>query len=91
MATDLSTILKLEVPVIVQIGERAMNMDEILSLGPGTIIELEKPVEEELSLRINNKSIGSGTAVKVAENFGLKITGIQPPRQRITAMANEDE
>jgi len=86
MATDVQTILRLRVPVIVRIGHRPMQMDNVLSLGPGAIIELEKPVEQNLDLLINNKPIGQGTAVKVGENFGLRITAVGPATERIEAL-----
>lgn len=83
---DLSAILRLEVPVIVQLGRRTMKMDEVLSLVPGAIIELPKNADEELDLLVNNKQIGLGTAVKVVENFGIRITYIGDLKQRIRAM-----
>ena len=86
MATDVETILKLEVPLIVQIGERQMSMNDLLLLGPGVIVELEKSVENDLDLLINNKHIGSGTPVKIGENFGIKITSVSSPEQRIEAL-----
>lgn len=87
MATEIQTILKLRVPVIVRVGQRKVPLDEILALGPGTILELERPAEEELDLMVNNKPIGSGTAVKVGENFGIRITDIGSQRQRVEALA----
>ena len=48
MPTDLQTILKLTVPVIVQVGERFLPMDDVLALGPGAILELTKSAEDEL-------------------------------------------
>ena len=86
VATDLNTILKLEVPVIVQIGTRMMPLDDIMALGPGAIIELTKSADDELDLLVNNKPIGKGTAVKVSENFGIRLNKIDPPQQRIEAM-----
>jgi flagellar motor switch protein FliN/FliY len=86
MPTDLKTILKLSVPVIVQVGQRSMPLDDILALGPGAIVELTKSAEEELDLLVNNKQIGRGTAVKVGENFGIRITKIGTPRQRVEAL-----
>ena len=86
MTPDLKTILRLEVPVIVQVGRRVMPLGDILALGPGAIIELNKSAERELDLLINNKPIGSGLAVKVGENFGLRITDIGSPHQRVEAM-----
>jgi flagellar motor switch protein FliN/FliY len=89
MPTDVQTILKLSVPVIVQIGDRQMCVDDVLALGPGAILELTKNAEEELDLLVNNKPIGRGVAVKVGENFGIRITGIGSQKQRIEALAND--
>ncbi len=81
-----SRILKIEVPVVVRVGERQMRMSEVLALVPGSIIELNKRAEDELDLLINNKQIGSGNAVKVGENFGLRVTYIGDVRERIEAL-----
>lgn len=87
MAGTLETrILKIEVPVVVRVGERQMRMSEVLGLVPGSIIELNKRAEDELDLLINNKQIGSGNAVKVGENFGLRVTYIGDVRARIEAL-----
>jgi len=88
MATDIDTILQLKVPVIVSIGNRSIPVDEVLALGPGSIIELVKPSDEELEVQVNNKPVGTGTAVKVGENFGLRINYIGSPRERAEAVAN---
>ena len=87
MSTELKTILKLSVPVIVEVGERKMALDDVLALGPGAILELDKPAESELPLLVNNKCIGQGVAVKVGENFGLRITSLGSPKERIAALA----
>lgn len=63
-----------------------MAMSEVLSLVPGAIIELPKSSDEELDLLVNNKQIGVGTAVKVVENFGIRISFIGDLKQRIEAM-----
>ncbi len=86
MATELSTILQLRVPVVVRIGHRELPMDKVLSLGPGAIIELDKSAEEDLDLMVNNKLIGHGRAVKVGENFGIRITNIGSAAERVEAM-----
>ena len=90
MATELATILKLSVPVVVHIGRCGMTMDDVLTLGPGAIIELEKSAEDELDLLANNRAIGKGTAVKVGENFGIRITSIGSQRARVEAMGGDD-
>jgi flagellar motor switch protein FliN len=87
--SNVSRVLKLHVPVIVQLAERNMALSEIVSLTTGAIIEFEKPADTELDLMINNKCIGRGQAVKVGENFGLRVTLIGSVKSRIMAMAKQ--
>lgn len=89
MPTDFETILKLRVPVIVQIGKREVALTSILAWGPGAIIELSKHADEELNLHINNKAIGTGAAVKVGENFGIRLNEIISPADRVRAMGSD--
>src|SRR4051812_49415305 len=86
MVSDLKAALRLEVPVIVRLGERPMSLGEVIGLAPGSIVELPKNAEAELDLLVNNKQIGTGTAVKVGENFGLRISYIGDVRERIEAL-----
>ena len=81
--SDVSRLLTIEVPLIVQLGARRMSVGEVMRLGAGAIIEFHKSAEEELDLRINNKTIGRGHAVKVGENFGIRITAIGSMRETI--------
>ncbi|MDL1903561.1 FliM/FliN family flagellar motor switch protein [Synechococcales cyanobacterium CNB] len=85
---DLRTILTLEVPVIVRLGERQLPMRDVLALVPGAIIELDKRADHELELLVNNRVIGSGTAVKVGENFGLRVSRVGLALDRLDAALN---
>jgi flagellar motor switch protein FliN/FliY len=80
---EVTRILRLQVPVIVKLAERHLTFAEVLRLGIGAIIEFSKANEEPLELLVNNKPIGVGEAVKVGENFGLRITQIGDVRQII--------
>lgn len=91
MPGDTARILKLEVPVICLLGEREMRLAEVVALQPGAIIELTKKADEELTLVVNNKPVATGTAVKVGENFGIKVSFIGDVRSRIEAMGKGDE
>jgi len=84
---NLRRILELEVPVIVQLAERTLPLSEIINLTSGAIIEFDRSAESPLELMINNKCIGNGQAVKVGENFGLRVTGIGTLRERIKALS----
>ncbi|TVQ52934.1 MAG: FliM/FliN family flagellar motor switch protein [Phycisphaerales bacterium] len=91
MSTQLKSILRLEVPLIVQIASRKMSMRDVANLAPGAIIELPKQAEEELELLVSNRSIGTGRAVKVGENFGLRVSRIGDIEERINAMGGQDD
>ncbi len=86
MPADLTAIMKLRVPVIVRLGERRMPIADVVSLVPGSILELNKNAEEELDLMINNRQVGTGVAVKLGENFGIKLTQVGDRVARVTAM-----
>jgi flagellar motor switch protein FliN/FliY len=86
---ELQRILRLEVPVIVKLAERKLNLSEVMRLGVGAIIEFTKSNDEPLQLLINNKPIGLGEAVKVGENFGLRITQVGDLKQIIQSLGAE--
>ncbi len=83
---NLRRVLQIEVPVIVRLAERKMPVKSIMQLATGSIIEFEKPADDELDLLINNKCVGHGRAVKVGENFGLRITAITDAHGKIAAL-----
>ena len=73
---EIQRILRLHVPVIVKLAERKFSCSEVLRMQVGSILEFNKASEEPLELMINNKSIAIGEAVKVGENFGIKLIQI---------------
>jgi flagellar motor switch protein FliN/FliY len=83
---ELARIMRLQVPVIVKLAERKLNVSEVMRLGTGAIIEFFKRSDEPLELMINNKVIGVGEAVKVGENFGLRISQIGDVKQIIRSL-----
>lgn len=89
VVTDLKAIKALEVPLVVVLGERALRLDDILNWVPGSIVELGKEAEEDLEIRIRNRPIGLGSAVKIGENFGIKLNFVGDPKDRVLAMGNE--
>ncbi len=90
MAGDLRAILNLEVPLIVLLGTRDMRLKDVTGLLPGAIIELPKSAEDELELLVNNKVVATGRAVKVGENFGLRVSFVGDVAQRLSALGGEN-
>jgi flagellar motor switch protein FliN len=85
MAAPLQQVLRLEVPVVVRLGERSVPLSDVLSWVPGALIELPKKADSELELLINNRHVGFGTAVKVGENFGIRLTYVGEIGSRVAA------
>jgi flagellar motor switch protein FliN/FliY len=86
MASDLRAILSLEVPFIVLLGERQMKLAEVVALSSGSILELPKNADDELTVLVNNKPMGTGVAVKVGENYGVRIAFVGDLKSRILAL-----
>jgi flagellar motor switch protein FliN/FliY len=63
-----------------------MRVREVMNLAPGAILELPKPATDDLEIMVNNQPIGAGQAVKVGENFGVRVTYVGDLRERIEAM-----
>lgn len=83
---NLSRLLTLPVPVTVVLAERRMAVEAALQINIGTIIEFDVPFDSELTFTVANHPIGTGQAVKVGENFGIRITTLGNVRQRIDAL-----
>ena len=77
--------LLLDVPlnVVVELGTATMKIKEILELAPGSLIELNKIAGDMVDVMINNRLAAKGEVVVIDENFGLKITDIVSPLERL--------
>lgn len=86
LSPEIKRILRLRVPVIVQLASRHMPLAKIRRLSAGAIIEFDKAVEGDLDLYIRNHHIGTGHAVKIGEHFGLRVTSIGTRAERIASL-----
>ena len=71
------------VRVVVTLAEKRIEVGQLTSISPGTLITFTKPCEDLLDLYVNNQAFCRGEAVKIGEKFGLKVTelGAERPRQ----------
>ena len=70
----------------VELGRKQMQIKEILDLGPGKIIELDKLAGEPVDLLVNGRMLAKGEVVVVDENFGVRITDLVTPKDRIRSL-----
>lgn len=75
----------LDVPLLlaVELGRTNMFIKNVLNLGVGSVVELNKLAGEPVDLLVNNKLVARGEVVVINENFGVKIIDIVSPEQRI--------
>ena len=64
-----------------------MPIGQILELGPGSILELDKMASDPVDLLVNNKLIARGEVVVGDENFGIRITAVVDPKQRVKSLS----
>lgn len=73
-APNLDVILDVPVRLSVELGSCLMPMREVLSLSPGSVVQLDKLAETPVDIFVNQKLIGRGQVVVVEEMFGIKLT-----------------
>src|SRR4051812_19295278 len=69
-------LLRIRVPVQVTLASQRKSIQEIVELGPGSIIKFEKTCDEPLDLCVGGRPIAQGEVVKVGDKFGVKISGL---------------
>jgi flagellar motor switch protein FliN/FliY len=83
----LDFILDVTLQVTVEVGRARMTIQDLLQLGQGSVVELEKLAGEPLDIFINGKQVARGEAVIVNEKFGVRLTDIISPEDRIEGLA----
>ncbi len=86
-ARELEFILDLPLQVTVELGRTKMVVNDLLQLAQGSIVELEKLAGDPLEILVNDKLIARGEVVAVNEKFGIRVTEIISPTDRIEQLA----
>ena len=80
---NLNLILDIPLKVTVELGRTKMAVSELLNLTQGSVLELSKLAGEPMEVLVNGKLIARGEAVVVNEKFGVRLTDIISPSERI--------
>lgn len=83
---NLDLLYDIPLDITVELGRTEMQIRKILELGPGAVIQLDKLAGEPVDILANNKLIAKGEVVVIEENFGVRITDIINPIERLTKM-----
>ncbi|RTZ83779.1 MAG: flagellar motor switch protein FliN [SAR324 cluster bacterium] len=88
---DLEFLQKMPLTMTFEVGRAKMTINDLLSLGQGSVLELHRLVGESLDLFANGKLIAQGEVIIVNEKFGAKLTNIISPEERIKQMNGMDK
>jgi flagellar motor switch protein FliN/FliY len=81
--TNLDLVLDITLHLTVELGQTQLSIKEVLELTRGSVIELERIAGEPVDLLANGKLIAKGEVVVIEDNFGLRITSIVSPAERL--------
>ena len=79
-------LLDIPLEVTVEIGRARLAIRDLLQLGPGSVLELAKAAGEPLDVLVNGKPIARGEAVMVNDRFGVRLTDIISPPDRLAGL-----
>ena len=86
VSRDIDFLLDIPVEITVQLGTSRMLIKELLQLGQGSVVELDKLAGEPMEILANNRLIARGEVVVVNEKFGVRLTDIISPSERLTRL-----
>lgn len=81
---NIGLIMDVFMEMTVELGRTKKQIKEILGMGEGTIIELDKLAGEPVDILVNHKPIAKGEVVVIDENFGVRVTEILSPMERVS-------
>jgi flagellar motor switch protein FliN/FliY len=83
LSPRLDRLLDVPLNMDVELGRTRMTIQDLLALGPGSIIELDKVAGAPLDILVNDRLLARGEAVVINDKFGVRITDIVSPQERI--------
>jgi flagellar motor switch protein FliN/FliY len=83
---NIDLLLDVELPVSVSFGHSEMPLKDVLKLGTGSVIELDKSVNDPVVIIVNHKPIAKGEVVVVDGNYGVRILEVESTADRIRSL-----
>jgi len=86
LSAGLELLLDVELEASLRFGSREMPLGEILDLGPGDVVELDRHVSDPVDLIVGDKIVARGEVVLMNGNFGLSVTEVASPKKRLESV-----
>lgn len=84
---NMEFLLDIPLRVSVELGKTNLTIGELLKLSQGSVVELDKLTDEPLEIFVNNKLMAQGEVVVVNDKFGIRLTNIISPGDRVKELA----
>lgn len=84
---SLELLLDVKLPISVELGRTEALVQDILEYGPGTVIELAKLAGDPIDVLVNGRLVAQGEIVVVDEHFGVRVTNLLSPKDRVRSLA----
>jgi flagellar motor switch protein FliN/FliY len=84
--TKIDLLNDIDLDATLRFGSRDMTMEEVLDLGPGAVIELDRHTSEPVDLIVGDRIVARGEVVIVSGNFALRITEVAAPQLRLESI-----
>lgn len=84
---DIEMLMDLRLPIVIELGRTTMFIKDILKLSSGSIIELDKLSGDPVDIYVNEKKFAEGEVVVIDENFGVRITELIKPEERVRKLS----
>jgi len=85
-ALEMDFLLDVQLNIGVEVGRTQMQVEDLLQLDQGSVLELDSTVGQPLDIRVNNQLVARGEVVVVNEKFAVRITDIVSPDDRFAAL-----
>jgi len=79
-------LLDVDLEVLVELGRKTMLIKDVLKLGKGSVVELDKAAGEPLGIFVNGKKLAEGEVVVVDDHFGIRISQLAGAAERIKSL-----
>lgn len=83
---DLEVLLDVPLTISVELGRVTMKVQDVIDLGAGSIIEIDKAAGEPIDILVNGRLVARGEVVVVEDNFGVRVTEILSPKDRVLTL-----
>lgn len=86
---NIDLLMDVKLPVTVELGRNSVQVKDILDFSPGSIVELNRLASEPVDILVNGVLVARGEVVVIEEHFGVRLTSLISPQERIRSLAGD--